>query len=491
MPRPLRIVMVSAEVESLARTGGLGDVVFALSHALAALGAEVLVVTPLYGVTTLSVPAASWHDPVFVRVGEAERVARVVELPRHTRPGGGYVRTCLLDVPELFGRDGIYGDANGTFGDNDVRFATLSRGALEVSARVFGEPGRGEGPDVVHAHDWHAAPAVLYARTIMGDAWARTPSVFTLHNLAFQGLYGPDALARLGLPSGLFHPEVGEQLGAFNLVKAATSLATHVTTVSPNHAREILTLEGGFGLDAHLRAHAGKITGIVNGIDEARFDPGLDPDLVRRYDLGSFVSGRAACKSAFTEELGISSDGPLFGMVSRLTWQKGVDLFLDVLEALVDRGASAAIVGRGDADLESAVEEASRRHPGRVASRITFDGALARRLYSASDFVMVPSRFEPCGLTQLYGMRYGALPIVTRVGGLLDTVTPMDTANATGTGFLAERAEVRELLVACDDALVLYGDATGRHAAVDRAMSRDSSWTASARTYLELFRSLR
>lgn len=491
MSRPLRIVMVSAEVESLARTGGLGDVVFALSHALASLGAEVLVVTPLYGVTTLSVPAASWHDPIFVRVGEAERAARVVELPRQTRPGGGYVRTCLLDVPDLFQRDGIYGDAQGTFGDNDVRFATLSRGALEVSARVFGEPGRGEGPDVVHAHDWHAALAVLYARTIMGDAWARTPSVFTLHNLAFQGLYGPDALARLGLPPGLFHPEIGEQLGAFNLVKAATSLATHVTTVSPNHAREILTVEGGFGLDAHLRAHAGKITGIVNGIDEARFDPGLDPDLVRRYDLGSFVSGREACKSALAGELGISSEGPLFGMVSRLTWQKGVDLFLDVLEALVDRGASAAIVGRGDAELEAAVEEAARRYPGRVSSRITFDGALARRLYSASDFVMVPSRFEPCGLTQLYGMRYGALPIVTRVGGLVDTVTPMDTANGTGTGFLAERAEVRELLVACDDALVLYGDTTGRHAAVDRAMSRDSSWTASARTYLELFRSLR
>jgi starch synthase len=415
----------------------------------------------------------------------------VIELPRHARPGGGYVRTCLLDVPDLFARDGIYGDAHGTFGDNDLRFATLSRGALEVSARVFGEPGRGEGPDILHAHDWHAALAVLYARTVMGDAWSRTPSVFTLHNLAFQGLYGHDAVERLGLPPGVYHPEIGEQLGAFNLVKAATALATRVTTVSPNHAREILTVEGGFGLDAHLRAHAGKITGIVNGIDEARFDPGLDPDLVRRYDLGSFVDGRAACKAAFTEELGISSDGPLFGMVSRLTWQKGVDLFLDVLEALVDRGASAAIVGRGEPELEAAIEAAASNHPGRVASRITFDGALARRLYSASDFLMVPSRFEPCGLTQLYGMRYGALPVVTRVGGLVDTVLPMDTANGVGTGFLADRAETRDVLVACDDALVLYGDATGRHAAVDRAMSRDSSWTASARAYLDLFRSLR
>ncbi len=490
MSLPLRVVMVSAEVESLARTGGLGDAVFALSHALADAGVEVLVVTPLYGVTRPPTAPVAWERGVHVPVGAALRHARVLELPRSTR-AGGYVRTCLLDDPELFGaRDGIYGDRAGAYGDNDLRFATLSRGALEIAARVFGEPGVGQGPDIVHAHDWHAALAVLYAKTAMGPAWARKASVFTLHNLAYQGLFGAPAVGRLGLPASLFRPELGEQLGALNLVKAATALADRVTTVSPTHAQEVLTEAGGFGLDQHLRAHRGKLRGILNGIDAARFDPSIDGEIAQSYDLGSFARGREACKRGLCEELGLSPEGPLFGLVSRLTPQKGVDLFLGAVEALVERGASVVLLGTGDPDLETALLEPARRHPNRVAARTSFDAGLARRIYSAADFLAVPSRFEPCGLTQLYAMRYGALPVVTQVGGLADTVSPVRALEQTGTGLCAERADLHSLLAACDDAFVLYGDKPALHAAITRAMARDSSWESSARAYLDLYREL-
>lgn len=496
MAKPLRIVMVSAEVESLARTGGLGDVVYALAHELANLGAEVLVVTPLYGVTRAREPLTTWHDTIAVRVGwgatDLQNV-RVLELPRVIRESGGFVRTCLLDEPKLFGRAGLYGDAQGTFGDNDLRFATLSRGALEVSARVFGEPGEGQGPDVIHAHDWHGALSIVYAKTVMGRAWSEKATVFTLHNIAFQGVFGEDALDRLGIPRSVFQPEQGFHEGGLNLVKAATALADRVTTVSPTHAREMLSPSGGFGLDAHLRAHSPKIVGILNGIDDARFDPSIDGDLARHYDFASFVSGRAECKTRFLEELGLSqgtSGGPLFGFVSRLTWQKGVDLLLGVVDALVDRGANVAMVGTGDTELEEAMLATARRHPGRVSARVAFDAGIARRLYSASDFLVVPSRFEPCGLTQMYAMRYGAVPIVTPVGGLLDSVEPVSVVHERGTGIIGGGATLDDVLVACDDAFVLYGDKTAFRATIERAMRRDASWSRSAHQYESLYREI-
>jgi len=486
--------MVSAEVEALARTGGLGDAVVGLSHELASLGCEVLVVTPLYGVTRSHAPLSAWSDHVHVPVGPAWFDANVLELPEVVHEGGGRVRTCLLDVPELFAREGIYGDRHGPFGDNDVRFAALSRGALEVAAKVFGEPGVGEGPDVVHAHDWHAALAVVYARTTMGAAWAEKVTVVTVHNLAHQGVLGLDAIERLGLPPTVASPEVALDRGGVSLLKAATALAHRVTTVSRGHAREILTPEGGFGLDAHLRAHAPKVSGILNGIDAARFDPSIDPDLVHNYDFASFLVGRSACKAHLVAELGLGAGGTgggaLFGLVARLTAQKGVDLVLPLLASLVDRGANVVMLGTGEPTIEDAVRAAAARHPGRVSARIAFDEGLAKRIYSGADFLLVPSRFEPCGLTQMYAMRYGALPIVTPTGGLLDSVDPIDTARDVGTGFVAPETSVMGLLVACDDALVLRGDAEGYTRAVTRAMGRDASWLVSARAYLALYRGL-
>ncbi|MFO0638151.1 MAG: glycogen/starch synthase [Polyangiaceae bacterium] len=487
----LKIVMVSAEVETLARTGGLGDAVAALAVQLAHMGHDVLVVTPHYGTTRASVPRVPWSDGLVVGEGALAREVRVLELPRVERAGGGTLRTCLVSDPGLFDRAGIYGDTHGPFGDNDLRFSTLSRAALAIAARVFGDPRDGAGPDVVHAHDWHAAVTIVHAKAL-GPEWARVPTVLTLHNVSYQGVLDVSAVARLGLPEWVLSPEIGGHDGALNLVKAAIALADRVTTVSPSHAREILTPEGGFGLDAHLRAHASKVSGILNGIDELRFDPGLDGEIARKYDFASFVGGRRVCKAALLEELGLDADvsRPLFGLVSRLTWQKGIDLVLPLVDTLVERGARLAFLGTGERELEAGLLEAARRHPGRVAARITFDDGLARRMYAGLDFVLVPSRFEPCGLTQMYAMRYGAIPIVTPTGGLADSVSPVSVAHDTGTGIVAHGATVDDVLVACDDAFVLYGDEVGRRQVIERAMARDASWGVSARAYVELFRAI-
>jgi starch synthase len=477
--------MISSEVESLARTGGLGDVVEALSLALAERGEQVLVVTPLYGVTRVPRTTVRWPGNVEIRHGWAPndvRHASVVELELARFPSGGSRRVCLIDDPQLFKRQGIYGDVNGVFGDNELRFAVLSRGALEIAARAWHG-----GPDVIHAHDWHAAFAVLYARLVMGEHWANKPVVFTIHNLAFQGVLDEGALDRLHLPREAYRPEILRHHGNVNLMKGATALADWITTVSPTYAREILTDEMGFGLDAHLRAHQHRLAGILNGI-EARYDPRTDTALACRYDVVTAAAGRAECKRALAAEAELdASDGPLFGCVTRLTWQKGIDLLVPILGEVVERGGRVLLVGQGDADLESSLVAVADRFRGRVAVRLAFDPPLSRRVYAGSDFLLVPSRFEPCGLTQMYAMHYGAIPIVTDVGGLHDTVEPVDIAGDRGTGLVAPHADVPSLRAAMLASFDLYGDAARLAATVTRGMVKDFSWEDPARRYAELY----
>jgi starch synthase len=477
--------MISSEVESLARTGGLGDVVDALSLTLAERGAHVLVVTPLYGVSRVPRKTVRWPGTVAVRFGWGPHDVRhvgVVELEIARFPSGGSRRVCLLDDPGLYGRPGIYGDASGAFSDNELRFAVMSRGALEVAARAWEG-----GPDVIHAHDWHATFAVLYARLAMGDHWAKKAIFFTVHNLAFQGVLDEGALDRLHLPREAYRPEILWHQGNVNLMKGATALADVITTVSPTYAREILTPEYGFGLDEHLRAHRERLVGILNGID-ARFDPRTDNALAVRYDAETAALGRAECKAALANEVGLDAGpGPLFGCVTRLSWQKGIDLLLPLLIEIVDGGGRVLVVGQGDGDLEGSLRAAGERFRGRVVVRLAFDPPLSRRIYAGCDFLFVPSRFEPCGLTQMYGMRYGSVPIVTDVGGLHDTVEPLDVASDRGVGFVAPRADVGALRDATIAAIALYADGAALTRARARAMARDFSWDGPAREYEALY----
>ena len=475
----MRILMVSAEVETFARTGGLGDVVYGLARALARLGHDVCVVTPLYGTTPMNRPHRYWMGSVPVRVGWGAEHVRQVGVAEVVE-GPGSLRFCLVADDFLFGgRRGIYGDGSGTIGDNELRFATLSRAALEIAARLWPD-----GFDAIHAHDWHAALSIVYANTTMGDAFARIPAIFTIHNLAYQGLLGFSALDRLGIPRGLFHWACLEHDGNVNLMKGAIALSNLVTTVSPTYAREIRRKEHGFYLDWFLRMHEGKLVGVVNGIDEERFDPRTDARIPERYGPDELRSGKTAAKRALCNRFGlVFEDAPLFASVSRLTDQKGIDLLIEAMPALVDHGANVVLIGTGDARLEDALHHASKRFPGHVGAHVAFDPSLANLVNAGADFFVVPSRFEPCGLTQLYAMRYGAVPIVTDVGGLHDTVEPANLARGTGTGFVAASPSVVDLLVACEDALSAY---LAKNALTDlrrRGMARDSSWTTAARAY--------
>lgn len=472
----LRVLQVSAEVDGLAKTGGLGDAAMALSRGLARAGCEVLLVTARYGPTRVPSGVERWPAPVPVQLGQRREVG---VLEWDAEPG---LRVCLVEDDGLYGRVGLYGDTHGPFGDNALRFATLSKAALGIATRRFGAP-----PDVVHGHDWHAALAILYAR----DDVPAASTVFTIHNLAHQGVFDPSLLWQLGVPPALYRLDVLEEHGGVNLMKGAITMAHAVTTVSPRYAHEIRTPEGGFGLDGHLRYHQEKLVGIVNGIDGA--GPRDRTDLPLAYDANAVVEGKSAAKTIVSRELGLDLETPrpLFGTVGRFAEQKGIDVFLRIVPGLVERGANVALVGTGDRHLEELAQGVAARFPGRVAVRIAFDTGLAKRMYAACDFFLVPSRFEPCGLTQMYAMQFGAIPVVSRTGGLVDTVSPIDTATQTGSGFFAEPGDAASLLLACEDAFTLYRDPRSLVRARARAMALDHSWTKSVGEYQALYAGLR
>lgn len=492
-----RILHVTAEAAPHARTGGLGDAAMGLAGALAHGGErDVVVVTPRYGVSRGFEQASWFPEPVPVRVGTTELTVGVRELVR----AAGEPRVLFVEHDDLFaGRAGVYGDAAGFFGDNGFRFAVLSAAALEISKRLWPEHGH----DLLHAHDWHAALAVLYAR--LDDRFRMRPSVLTVHNLAHQGLFAQDALGWLGLPAHWYVGAVLEHGGGVNLMKGALALADRVTTVSPHYAREITTPLGGFGLDAHLAYHRDKLRGIVNGIDTAAYDPQSDAALPRTYEARSSAEGKADARRASCIEFGLDADpvdgsGPLFGVVSRFDGQKGLDVLFRVVPELVAWGARVAILGQGEPALEQAARGLAERHPGRVGVRVEFDDQIARRLYAAAHFVVVPSRFEPCGLSQLYAMRYGAMPIVSRTGGLLDTVAPLrfdslevdepPSDDRRGPGLLVEPGHELALLDACVRACELSSDAFRMQRLRERSMARDFSWARSASEMAELYASL-
>lgn len=483
LPRPLRVLMVAAELAPLARSGGLGDVIHGLSCALGAIGVEVVIVTPYYGVTSLEgVPEPKpWNRPLWTPIGGDVRDVGVLETTL-----ADDVRVCLLDCPALFRRNGIYRDENGDFGDNDMRFALLSSSALRVAEAIWEGP-----PDVLHAHDWHGALAVAYARLSDIAEWRNAVSVFTVHNLAFQGSFPLQRAAALGVPETALHNEALKQDDALNLLKGGIVYADRVTTVSPTYAREIITQRLGCGLDTALQSRSSRLFGIVNGIDTESWDPARDRAIAARYDAHD-PSGRIACKLALEAELGLDPGGnaPLLGVVSRLIPQKGIDMLVDIIPSLVDDGARLAIVALGNPELERRIQDACSKWPDRVAFRPVFGDPIARRVYAGADMFIMPSRFEPCGLGQQYAMRYGAIPVATAVGGLADTIEQVDEASQKGTGFLFKDVTPSGL----HDAISRASQARNKPALwarlIRNGMLRDASWDQSARRYFAIYREL-
>lgn len=474
---PLKVLHAAAEVFPLVKTGGLADVVAALPPALARAGADVRLLLP--GLPEILGAVA--HQRTICEIGPVFGAARVTlrcgQLPFT------HVPAYVIDAPYLYRRDGgPYQDADGAeWLDNLQRFALLGWVAAHLAA---GELDDAWAPNVLHAHDWHAALACAY---MAAHPAAACVSVFTVHNLAFQGHFALADFPLLGLPASFMAPTGLEFHGELAFIKAGLKFAQRVTTVSPTYAREIAMPEFGFGLDGVIRDRGPDVSGILNGVDDEVWNPRTDSALAARYDA-SALDGKTQCKRALQLEVGLAArtEAPLFGLVSRLTAQKGVDLLLAALPALLRSGAQLLVLGSGEQVLEEALQAAARAHPGRVVARIGYDEALAHRLIAGSDVILVPSRFEPCGLTQMYGLRYGTLPLVRRVGGLTDTVVDADDA-ARATGFVFDEATPEALANAVMRAADVYRSPGVWQTMVRRAMAQDFSWDTAAASYLALY----
>ena len=473
----MRVLSVASEVFPLVKTGGLADVAGALPPALARQGVEMRTLVPGYPAVM-----AALGDAV-----EAHRWRALIGAEARLVAGRAAGLDILaLDAPEFFDRPGnVYLDAEGRdWADNWRRFAALSAAAAEIAAGVW----EGFRPDLVHAHDWQAglAPAYLRYRGIA------TPSVITIHNLAFQGHFPASVFGGLELPPQAFALDGVEYFGGVGYLKAGLVSAGAITTVSPTYAEEIRTPAHGMALDGLLRARADALHGIVNGIDVEVWNPETDPLLAEQFSARR-VRGRAGNRAAVEAEFGLGPGaGPIFCVISRLTGQKGMDLVVEVAPDLVAAGGRLAVLGSGEARLEAALHGLAAAHPGRIGVRIGYDEPLAHRMQGGADAILIPSRFEPCGLTQLYGLRYGCVPVVARVGGLADTVIDANVAalNAgVATGLQFAPVDAAALRGAVLRAIGLYG--TPHWAALQKAgMRSDVSWDRSAALYADLYRSL-
>jgi starch synthase len=476
----MNVLHVAAEVFPLVKTGGLADVVAALPPALQAAGADVRLLLPGYpavldGLAGLQ-PVCD-IGPVFGATRVRLLLGRLGDTPAY-----------VLDAPYRYRRGaGPYQDAGGAdWSDNLARFALLGWAAAQLAA---GELDADWTPDVLHAHDWHAGLACAH---VDAHAPTRAATVFTVHNLAFQGRFALDDFHLLGLPARYARPEGIEFHRELSFMKAGLQLADHVTTVSPSYAREIATPAFGCGMEGVIRSRGAAVSGILNGIDTALWNPATDPHLDAGYNAAD-PGGKPACKQALQREWGLAEqpDALLVCIVSRLTGQKGLDLVLDALPALLQAGGQLVVQGAGEPALEHALRDAAQAHAGRVAVRIAYDEAMAHRLIAGADAIAVPSRFEPCGLTQLYGLRYGTLPIVRRVGGLADTVTDADEAalhEGQATGFVFDDASGNALADAFRRAAALYRQPGRWQAVMATAMQRDNGWRQAAADYLAVYR---
>jgi starch synthase len=475
-------VHVAAEIFPWVKTGGLGDVIAALPPALAALGADIRLVLP--GFTAL-LDALPLTDAVRLRTPFASERIRIAlgRLPDSA------VSVYLVDHPAFYDRAGSpYQAPDGSeWGDNHRRFALLGWAAAALAQGA--DPNWR--PQIVHCHDWHAGLAPAYMRA----ANAGLPSVCTVHNLAYQGFYPAGDFGELALPPEFFSIEGVEYFGGVSFLKAGLYYADRLTTVSPTYAQEIQTPAFGMNLDGLLRTRAGVLSGILNGVDPSTWSPERDALLPQPYGLDDTAVGKGAAAQELRRRFGLlQNGGPLFGVITRLTWQKGLDLLLEALPALVEMGGNVVLLGSGDRDLETGFMEAARTYPGRVGVVIGYDEALSHLIVAGSDSIVVPSRFEPCGLTQLYALRYGTLPLVHRTGGLADTVVDANAvtlADGTATGFSFEDGTAAGLLAALQRAVSLYrDDPTIWQRVMHQAMTRDFSWSAAAQQYLALYRNL-
>jgi len=478
----MRILMLASEAVPLAKTGGLADVAGTLPVELARLGHEVQLALPRYAgidpqasslrqTTTVAVPFRGDSVEVGIETGTL---------------GNKAVSLVCIRYDPFFGRPGLYGEEGRDFPDNLERFVLFCRSVLEACR----QPKRP--PDILHAHDWQTALAVAYLKTLYrtDPAWSKTRVLFTIHNMGYQGRFPVMDYPATGLPWSEYTPERLEFYGQVNLLKGGLVHADLLNTVSPTYAREIQTGEFGHGLEGVLQVRKDRLFGVTNGIDYDVWNPATDPHLPAHYSAKD-LSGKKACKTALQREMKLPARNvPLLGLVSRLAFQKGIDLIVEIIPKLLELDVQMVALGRGEPAYHERLTDLSMRYPGKLAVRLAFDEGLAHLIEAGADLFLMPSRYEPCGLNQQYSLRYGTVPVVRKTGGLADTVVPYVPAGEKGnkaTGFAFETPQPEVLLSAILLALRVYRDKEEWLALMRRGMKQDFSWQRSAKQYVELY----
>jgi starch synthase len=478
----MKIAFLASEAIPYAKTGGLADVAGALPKYLNKLGVDDRLFMPLYReVRKKGLPLETVLDRVEVDLGGRKKVFAV-----KAHSGSGFP-AYFIEEDEYFDRDFLYGTAAGDYPDNGERFGFFSLAVLETIKRLR------FAPDILHCHDWQSAVALAYLKTVRArDAFfAGTRSLFTVHNLAYQGLFGKEVLGKIGLPESLFNMNGLEFWGKVNFLKAGILYSTAVSTVSPRYSREIQMPEFGCGLDGLLRSRSRVLFGLLNGVDYAAWDPATDTLIPAPFN-SSDLTGKKICKMELLKAFGLSGGGgdPVVGIVSRLAGQKGLDIVCDALPSLFALGVRLIILGMGEAKIQDSLLEARKVFPTQLGLKIAFDEKIAHTIYAGSDLFLIPSRYEPCGLTQMYSLRYGTVPVVRATGGLDDSIREFDPAERTGNGFKFEEALPDALVVAVRKALVAFGRRHDWQILIRNAMDSDFSWEKSAGEYMDLYRKL-
>jgi starch synthase len=478
----MHILYASSEVFPFAKTGGLADVGGSLPSALERLGHEVKVIMPRYSV----IPGDRWEfikvKDFTLRLGKKEHSLTLWK----SRLPGVSVEFLFLSTPLFFNHNGLYSENGKDHPDNLEGFSLFSRAILEVPKLLNWKP------DVLHANDWQTGLVFAYLKTLLrGDPFYRkTGTLFTIHNMAYQGLFPGSDFPKLDLPRNIFSPDILEFYGQINFLKGGLAFADILNTVSPTYSREILTPEFGHGLEGVLQKRRNDLFGIINGADYQEWDPARDSFLPSGYSAGS-LEGKSVCKKTLQRRCKFSEkDVPLIGIISRLTVQKGTDLVLDILDELMCLDIQLVILGVGEPDLQEKLQAKAGRYRDRVSVHLTFDEAFAHRVEAGADLFLMPSRYEPCGLNQIYSLRYGTIPVVRKTGGLADTVidaTPSNILSGKATGFMFETASPLSLLTSLRLALCLYKDPLLWKKLVQTAMETDFSWDHSAREYVKLY----
>lgn len=469
----MKILMVASEAAPFAKTGGLADVVGSLPAALKALGHEVAVLLPRYAAVDLKAARRVYDSlPVWLPPQRYDTALYLIE-----RDTPFY----FLDYPPLFDRPGFYTEDGVDYPDNHIRFAVLAQAALAFSRYVWR-------PDILQAHDWQAGLLPVYLRTLYANdpTYMGIRTLFTVHNVGYHGLFPDEALADVGLAgTDVFRPGGLEFFGKVCYLKGGLNYADALNTVSPTYAREIQTPEYGFGLDGVLRARGRLLSGILNGADYAEWNPETDPFIAAHYSSAD-LSGKRICKQDLVREFGLPAealDAPLIGIVSRFTRQKGADLIAEAADGLVAEGYYMAALGAGEPLYEELFQAIAARHPGRIAVRVGYDNRLSHKIEAGADVFLMPSRYEPCGLNQMYSLKYGTVPVVRATGGLDDTIEP-------GTGFKFWQYSGEALLDVLRAAREAFADPDGWRAIMRAGMAKDYSWNASAAEYGRLYQRL-